>query len=130
MPVPLAAAFKNVNGIKTGFVPTSSMQVRAFLGACNLYRRFIKQFPKIAWPLNIYQKEGKQLDRLHPMTEGLDTISKLKTELVESLISNFSQLHRPYKINKRSRYMRIGRWVSFKSEAIVIWTSRLHLATN
>ncbi len=32
--------------------PTTQTQVRSFLGMCNVYRRFLKDFGKIAGPLN------------------------------------------------------------------------------
>ena len=41
-----------LNAVETFPVPSSVKDVRSFLGLCNYYRRFIKDFAKIASPLN------------------------------------------------------------------------------
>jgi RNase H-like domain found in reverse transcriptase len=48
--------------------PTTQTELRSFLGLCNVYRRFIKGFAKIAAPLNILLRKGEtsQLSPLSP----------------------------------------------------------------
>ena len=41
-----------INAVKSFPVPRSVTEVRSFLGLCNYYRRFVKDFAKIASPLN------------------------------------------------------------------------------
>jgi hypothetical protein len=41
-----------VAGVKSWPIPTTVKQVRSFLGFCNFYRPFIRQFSHIAKPLN------------------------------------------------------------------------------
>lgn len=41
-----------IKGISTWLVPNSKKDVQSFLGFCNFYHCFIKDFAKIAWPLH------------------------------------------------------------------------------
>jgi len=43
---------KNVNELKHASFPTTKTQLKSFLGMCNVYRRFFKDFAKRAKPLN------------------------------------------------------------------------------
>ncbi len=47
-------------------LPTTQTKVRSFLGSCNVYRRFVKDFAKIASPLNDLPKK-----RVCPLILGL-----------------------------------------------------------
>ena len=49
-----------VKAIKQWNAPTSVKEVRSFIGFCNFYRRFIRNFSKIAGPLNsLTRKDAK-----------------------------------------------------------------------
>ena len=41
-----------VNAIRQWDTPTCVKEIRSFIGFCNFYRQFIKNFSKIAGPLN------------------------------------------------------------------------------
>jgi len=43
---------KNVDALKHAKFPTTKTQLKSFLGMCNVYRRFVKDFAKRAKPLN------------------------------------------------------------------------------
>jgi len=43
---------KNVDALKHAKFPTTKTQLKSFLGMCNVYRRFVKDFAKRAEPLN------------------------------------------------------------------------------
>jgi len=45
-PGQLHAHNKNVDALKHGFFPTTKTQLKSFLGLCNVYRRFVKDFAK------------------------------------------------------------------------------------
>ena len=47
-----------IDAVKTFPAPTSVTEVRSFLGLCNYYRRFVKDFAKIASPLNRLTKKS------------------------------------------------------------------------
>ena len=46
-----------VDAIKQWNSPTCVREVRLFIGFCNFYRRFIRDFSKIAGPLNTLTKK-------------------------------------------------------------------------
>jgi len=43
---------KNVDALKHASFPTTKAQLKIFLGMCNVYRHFVKDFAKLAKPLN------------------------------------------------------------------------------
>jgi len=42
-----------VDALKHAKLPTTKTQLKSFLGMCNVYRRFLKDFAKRAKPLNV-----------------------------------------------------------------------------
>lgn len=84
MPGRLAAACKIVGAIKTSVYTADSVLMRSFLDACNVDRKFFKDFFKNALPLNDYLPKNKELGWLDPMTEGLDIFNTLKSKLAEA----------------------------------------------
>jgi hypothetical protein len=67
-PGQLSVAEKNTAALKDMMHPTTHTELRSFLGICNVYRRFVKAFAKIAAPLNILLRkvETPQLSPLSP----------------------------------------------------------------
>lgn len=58
----LATASNNGDAIKIAELPTENTQMRSFLGACNEYRIFIKDFFQMAQLLSAYLRKVKELD--------------------------------------------------------------------
>jgi transposase InsO family protein len=58
-PGKLAVAQKNIESIGKAIYPTTRTQLRSFLGMCNVYRRFVDRFAKIAGPLSDLLKKGE-----------------------------------------------------------------------
>jgi hypothetical protein len=52
-PGQLSVAEKNTATLKNTKHPTTQTELRSFLGLCNVYRRFVRGFSKIAAPLNL-----------------------------------------------------------------------------
>jgi hypothetical protein len=67
-PGQLSVAEKNTAALKDMMHPTTQTELRSFLGLCNVYRRLVKVFAKIAAPLNILLRKGEtpQLSPLSP----------------------------------------------------------------
>lgn len=59
LPGKLAVAQKNIESIKKAIYPSTRTQLRSFLGMCNVYRRFVNGFAKIAGPLSDLLKKGE-----------------------------------------------------------------------
>jgi hypothetical protein len=54
-----------VAGVKTWPIPTTVKQIQSFLGFCNFYRPFIRQFSHIAKPLNELTRKDVPWDWCH-----------------------------------------------------------------
>ena len=63
-------------------LPTNQTELRSFLGLCNVYRRFVRNFTQIAAPLNELLKKGKPVQ--------LEPFNKLEVEAFEGLKSAIS----------------------------------------
>ena len=63
--------------------PTSQTELRSFLGLCNVYRRFVKDFSRRAAPLNDLLRKG-QPAKLGPLTSEQAAAFK---DLVEAVTS-------------------------------------------
>ena len=72
--------YKKVEAIKKWSRPTSQKGVRSFLGLANYYRRFIKNFSKIAKPMSDLLKKNLTL-------EWTDSCEQAFQELKEKLSS-------------------------------------------
>ena len=59
--------------------PTTTTQVRSFLGIASYYRRFIKDFAAIARPLHDQTKSKKKIPWTQQTTESFETLKKLLT---------------------------------------------------
>jgi Reverse transcriptase (RNA-dependent DNA polymerase) len=57
-PGTLSVSEKNTRALRTAKPPTTQTELRSFLGLCNVYRRFVSGFAKIAEPLNALLRKG------------------------------------------------------------------------
>lgn len=58
----LSVAETGADAFKTFTFPRTLTQVRSFLGACNVYRRFVKGFARIARPLTDMTRKDAEPD--------------------------------------------------------------------
>ena len=67
-----------VKAISEMMPPTNVKMVRSFLGACGYYRKFIKDYSKIAAPLTELTKKGRQFKWTESCQDAFDCLkSKL-----------------------------------------------------
>lgn len=95
----LASALMKVDAIKIAVFPIESTRVRLFLGACRVWRTFIKQFSKIAWPLSDYLRNNKEFYWSDLTTEAPDAFYTMKSKLMEFPLVALLQRHRQYVID-------------------------------
>lgn len=73
---------KNTEALKRATFPKTKTHMKSFLGACNVYRRFVKDFAKRARPLTELTKNDVGPDLPEPTAEQLAAFEDLKQALV------------------------------------------------
>jgi transposase InsO family protein len=81
-PGKLEIATKNTDALRTAQPPRTQTELRSFLGLCNVYRRFVPGFSKIAGPLNQMLRKGES-PRLGALSvEQLHAFESLRDNLL------------------------------------------------
>ena len=77
---------KNIRGLKEAPPPRWKKDLRSFLGMCNVYRRFVKDYAEVARPLAA-MTSSKRPDRWGTLSdEALGAFEELKRSLTEAPI--------------------------------------------
>jgi hypothetical protein len=85
----LAVAEKNTLSLCTVKPPSTQSEPRSFLGLCNVYRRFVPGFAKIASPLNTLLRKGES-PKLGPFDKDqLEAFMTLKERLINPPFSHY-----------------------------------------
>ena len=79
----LAVAAKNTESIRKAVYPKNQTELRSFLGACNVYRRFVPNFSHVAAPLNKLLQKGQSSNIPELTPEQKEAFNLLKASLVE-----------------------------------------------
>ena len=79
----LQVATKNTEAIKGFQHPKTQTNLRSFLGMCNVYRRFVPNFARVAAPLNAFLTKGQQFN-LPPFNEEQATAFEMLKEALTS----------------------------------------------
>jgi len=96
-------------------LPENASQVRRFIGSVGYYRRFIKDFAKIAIPLFELTKDGK-LFKMNPEAES--AFLELRQAMVEAPILKMPDFHKPFLIRTDASDEAIGGVLLQKHEQI------------
>lgn len=88
-----------IQGVAEATFPEDIKQMRSFLGACNVYRRFIKGFAAISSPLTSMLKKDAKSDWHNPTSEQAAAFDTLKSCLVSPPILALPIPQRPYMID-------------------------------
>ena len=73
--------------------PTTSKQVHAFLGLVSYYRKFIKNFTKIAKPLTLHTRQQVKFEWT---PEYHEAFMKLKDSIIQALILQYPNPSKRY----------------------------------
>ena len=98
-PGKLSVADTAADAFKTFTFPTTLTQVRSFLGACNVYRRFVKGFAKKARPLTDMTRKYSDPDFYNPTELQLQAFENLKKCMIAPPILALPRHGRPYMID-------------------------------
>ena len=108
LPRKLAIAKESTKAIEEATFPRDLTQLRSFLGACNVYRRFIKGFAKIAHPLHqMLTKEGAP-NWLNPTEKQRSAFDSLKEALVRPPVLALPVAGRPFMIDTDASAYQVG----------------------
>ena len=106
-PIQLDVAKKVIDAIQKMHPPRNKTQLRSFLGMCNVYRRFVKDFATIASPLN----------RLLPKTEAdsfeldekqMTSYENLRKNLADPPVLNLPRRDLPYVLDTDADANQVG----------------------
>ncbi|CDF38259.1 unnamed protein product [Chondrus crispus] len=96
------------DAFKTFTFPRTLTQVRSFLGACNVYRRFVKGFAKIARPLTDMTRKDSDHDFDNPTELQLQAFENLKKCMIAPPILAMPRHGRPYMIDTDASAYQLG----------------------
>ena len=107
-PGKLAVATENTKAFEQAKFPRNTTQVRSFLGAANVYRRFIKNFSGIAKPLNAMLEKDARPKWDDPRPEAVEAFEKLKRKLISPQILALLKKDRPCMIETDASAYQLG----------------------
>lgn len=94
--------------IRTYPIPKNSKQVKAFIGLCGYYRRFIKDFSTIAAPLTKLTGSRKGISNFSWSSEAEDSFKKLKKALTSAPVINCPDFSLPFTIHCDASNVGVG----------------------
>jgi hypothetical protein len=112
-----------IEAIKNRLMPTNTKEVQEYLGICNYYRRFIKNFAKKAKPLyQLLKKNGFQWTDEHTIS-----FNELKKALTSYPILRLPDFKKPFILHTDASCYALGIVLSQKDdyEYVVAYASRI-----
>ena len=94
-----------VKAISEMMLPTNVKMVRSFLGACGYYRKFIKDYSKIAAPLTELTKKGRRFKWTESCQDAFDC---LKSKLTSAPVLTFPDYNRQFILHCDASNVAIG----------------------
>jgi len=99
---------KNIRGLKEASPPRCKKNLRSFLGMCNVYRRFVKDYGQVARPLAA-MTNSKRPDRWGTLSdEALGECEELKRRLTEAPILALPRRHGAYMLDTDASAGQVG----------------------
>ena len=108
LPNKLAIAKDATRRIKNAKFPEDLKQLRLFLGACNVYRRFIKSYAHIATPLNRMLTKDAKNNFANPTEDQVKSFEDLKAALCSPPILALPMRKGPYMLDTDSSAYQAG----------------------
>ena len=107
-PGKLAVATENTKAFEHAAFPRIATQVRSFLGAGNVYRRFVKNFSGITKPLNSMLKKDARPSWGNHGPDAVEAFETLKRKLISPPVLALLKRGRPYMIDTDTSAYQLG----------------------
>ena len=98
----------NSKAFSKAVFPRTITQLRSFLGAANVYRRFVEKYYDIARPLNSMLRKDEEPEWENPTDELTRAFETLKTRLISPPILALPKAGRPYMIDIDASAYQLG----------------------
>ena len=85
---------KSLDALKHAKFPTTKIQLKSFLGMCNVYQRFVKDFAKRAKPLNALTKAEIPPDLPPPTDAAIAAFKDLRNAMLSALVLSLPKANR------------------------------------
>ena len=95
-PGKLSVAMDNSKAFAEAAIPRTLTQLRSFLGAANVYRRFVEKYSNIARPLKSMLRKDAEPDWDNPTDAQKEAFETLKERLISPPVLALSEVRRPY----------------------------------
>ena len=107
-PGTLEVSEKNIVAIRAAVPPKNQTQLRSFLGLCNVYRRFVPGFARIARPLTELTEKETSFQLPDFNEEQLIAFEDLKSRLISTPVLRLPQTGLPFSIDTDASEYQIG----------------------
>ena len=107
-PGKLSVATDRASAFRLLKFPRTPTKLRSFLGACNVYRRFLKDLAKIGRPMSSMLYKDAEPDFGNPTEAQLTSFETLKEELVTPPILALPKLGKPYRLETEASAYQVG----------------------
>ncbi|CAN8071938.1 unnamed protein product, partial [Agarophyton chilense] len=107
-PGTLEVAPSNIRAVQKVKLPRSQTDIRSFIGLCNVNRRFVKEFGKIAAPLNKKLQKGDPGRFENLSNDEMDTFEELKRALLSPPTLALPKRGLPYTLDTDASNAQIG----------------------
>ena len=118
---------KKVDGVLSWPQPKTMKDVRKFLGLANYYRRFIKDFARVARPLNMLTRKNKKWQWKEPQQKAFD---ELKQVFTTKLVLAAPDLDKEFRVEADASNYATGKVLSMKCSdekwRLVAFCHKLH----
>ena len=110
LPGKLAVARESTEAIRQATFPQNPTQMRSFLGSCNVFRRFVKDYAETSRPLNeMLQKDRMSSFGKEPPTERqMESFEILKAAFLEPPVLALPKLGKPYMLDTDASAYQLG----------------------
>lgn len=105
-------------------IPKSAKQIKSFLGVTGFYRKFIKNYAKIAYPMTQYLKKDRTINTSDPCY--LVAFEKLKDIITTAPILRYPNFEKPFKIITDASNFAIGSVLSQEGHPIAFASRTLN----